>query len=299
MGDQSQNNVEQAQILQEDVDPVDDVGNDQQQICLPKINRADNDAIQDTYTIGVLAIRGPEAAFAEFNQTYNDYLTATAGQRFDPPVRFEMKALNFLTLFSDSEASLVDFIYVNPSAYSCIESEYEARSLVSQVSRRKVSGNIYDLKRFGGVIMTRKDRDDISTLADLKGRIIAAASISGLGSGQMQFREMIQGGLDYLNDPKAMVFTSNQGKVVNGVLNGDFDVGFVRTDQMERSKDADGNLIGADKFKVIGTKSDLSIDGVPFPFESSTVSTILSAVASIFCAPRPRHRLTTIVAIIS
>jgi hypothetical protein len=62
----------------------------------------------------------------------NKYLTATAGQRFDPPIRFELKPLNFyfLTLSIHAEASLVDYIYVyvNPSAYSCIESDYEAHS---------------------------------------------------------------------------------------------------------------------------------------------------------------------------
>ena len=75
---------------------------------------------QTVFRVGVLAIRGPEAAWNEFNTTFGEYLTATAGQRFDPPLTFEMKPLNFLSLFSDTEAGLVDLIYVNPSAFSCI-----------------------------------------------------------------------------------------------------------------------------------------------------------------------------------
>lgn len=222
------------------------------------------------WTVGVLAIRGFEAAYKEFNQTFNDYLTATAGQRFDPPIQFELKPLNFLTLFSDSEAGLVDFIYVNPSAYSCIESEYGARSLVSQISRRVVGGQEYFLKRFGGVIATLADRDDIQTIHDLKDKVIAAASISGLGSGQMQFREMQNAGMSYINDPRQLVFTSNQGKVVQGVLDGKFDVAFIRTDQLERSIDSEGNPIDIRKWKVIDPKPNLSIDRTPFPFQSST-----------------------------
>jgi hypothetical protein len=42
------------------------------------------------------------------------------------------------------------------------------------------------------------------------------------------------------------VFTDNQFDVVSGVLSGDFDVGFVRTDQIERTKDGDGNPIDPD-----------------------------------------------------
>ena len=141
---------------------------------------------------------------------------------------------------------------------------------MSQVSRRNVGGNTYDLKKFGGVIATLRDRDDINTITDLRGKIIAAASISGLGSGQMQFKEMIDSGLHHLQDPKQLVFTSNQGKVVKGLLNGDFDVGFIRTDQPQRSKDTDGNPIDLSKFKIVDPKPDLNIDGIPFPFQSST-----------------------------
>ena len=228
-----------------------------------------------TYTIGVLAIRGDEAAYEEFNTTFNTYLTEAVGkQRFtNPSIEFVMKPLNFLTLFTDTETSQVDFIYVNPSAFSCIESEYGASSLASQVSHRKVFGVNYYLKQFGGVIMTLANRTDIMDITDLRGKRIAAASISGLGSGQMQFRQMLLAGLDYLNDPKQLVFTSNQDSIVPGVMNGEFDVGFVRTDQLERSKDSEGNPIDLSQFKIINIKQNLTLlDGTTlFPFNSSTL----------------------------
>ncbi|CAB9513725.1 activated protein kinase catalytic subunit alpha-1 [Seminavis robusta] len=222
------------------------------------------------YKVGVLAIRGFEAAYNEFNTTFQDYLTATAGQRFDPPLEFELVPLNFKLLFTDTEQGLVDFIYVNPSAFSCIESEFTAHSLVSQVSRRKIHGNEYHLKMFGGVIMKRANDERIQSIHDLTDKVIAAASISGLGSGQMQFLELQKAGMSYINDPKQLVFTSNQGKVVKGVLSGKFDVGFVRTDQIERTKDANGTLLDPNLFSVIDPVPDLNIDGDPFPFEAST-----------------------------
>ena len=226
-----------------------------------------------TYQVGVLAIRGFDAAYAEFNATFSTYLTLTAGRAFSPPIAFQLRPLNFISLFGDVQIQplpAVDFIYVNPSAYACIESEFSAHSLVSQISKRKVGGNTYDLTKFGGVIAVRSDRTDIQTLQDIRGKIVAAASISGLGSGQMQFRELQRAGMSYINAPRQLVFTSNQGKVVNGVLGGKFDVGFIRTDQIERTKNASGVLVDPAAFRVLQPQPDLAIDGVPFPFESST-----------------------------
>ena len=143
----------------------------------PKRNYDPSIHKKQVYTVGVLAIRGVDAAYNEFNTTFNQYLTATVGQSFDLPIQFEMKPLNFLSLFSDTQERNVDFIYVNPSAYSCIESEYEAYSLVSQVSKRNIGGNIYNLKKFGGVIATHVNNTDINTILDLKDKILKVYQI--------------------------------------------------------------------------------------------------------------------------
>ena len=244
-------------------------------VCIPSLLNYTEPKLE--YRVGVLAIRGQDAAYAEFNKTFSDYLTSTAGKRFSPAITFKLIPLNFIALFDDVEkatqtsgADGVDFIYVNPSAFSCIESEYAANTLVSQISRRVVGGQEYHLTKFGGVIFARKDNANVNTIADIKDKTVACASISGLGSGQMQFRLLQASGLSYIQDPKQIVFTSNQGKVVNGVLQGNFDVGFVRTDQIERTKDADGNLVDKSLLKIINGHYEL-LDGEPFPFESSTI----------------------------
>ena len=249
-----------------------------QPVCTAALRQFPNETIKDVYRVGVLAIRGFDAAYSEFNNTFSDYLTATAGRRFDRPIRFELKPLNFNLLFTDVEDGLrtegsegVDFIYVNPSAFSCIESQYGSNTLVSQISLRKVGGEIFHLTKFGGVIFARADNDEVNTIADIRDKRVACASISGLGSGQMQFRLMQQRGLSYIQDPKQLVFTSNQGLVVNGVLQGQFDVGFVRTDQIERTKDSrTGQLVNRSSLKIIEGGFE-QLDGIPFPFESSTI----------------------------
>lgn len=65
---------------------------------------------KSVYKVGVLAIRGEESAYKEFNKTFSDYLTETAGQRFDPPIAFEMVPLNFVSLFEDTDSGNVDFL---------------------------------------------------------------------------------------------------------------------------------------------------------------------------------------------
>jgi serine/threonine protein kinase len=215
---------------------------------------------RQVYRVGVLATRGLDAAFEEFNTTFNGYLTATAGARFDPPIRFEMTLLDF----SLTNVQEFDFLYTNPFIFSCAESEIGAHSLVAQVTRHEIettNSTEYGLTKFGGVIFTRAN-SSIETVEDIRGKTVACTSIWGLGSGQAQFRVLQEAGLSYINDPRQMVFTFNEEEVVKGVLRGDFDVGFVRTGQLER--------MNATEVKIIEPRNDLSIDGVAFPFQSST-----------------------------
>ena len=63
----------------------------------------------------------------------------------------------------------------------------------------------------------------------------------------------------------------SQVTVVNAVLSGEVDVGYVRTDQIERTIDeTTGELVDRSKLKIIRPLEGLSSDGKPFPFVSST-----------------------------
>ena len=222
--------------------------------------------------VGVLAIRGFDAAYTEFNETFASYLTCEMKCRFSRPVTFELVPLNFKTLFTsvprDSKQA-VDFIYVNPSAYSCIESEWGASSLVSQIGYQTIGGDRFEIQEFGGVIFRLKTRTDINSLQDVKNKSIGAASISGLGSGQAQFLMFVKKGLSFINDPSQVVFTSNQGKVVKAVEKGLIDVGFVRTNQIEKMEAAGVKDISMSKFEII-EKVALQSGGEDYPFPITT-----------------------------
>lgn len=193
------------------------------------------------YRVGVDAIHGFEAAASEYNLTFAKYLTATAGRRFDPPIEFEIFPTSFEGLFEAVEVEDIDFFYVDPGAYSCIGIEHGAQPLATIVSRLEVRGHTYDLDVFGGVMFTLADNDDINFVTDFKDKIIGAGGISMLMAGQLQFYEMEMAGLSYVMDPKQVVLTGNQADVVHGVLNGDFDVGFVRYVRAKISQMSDGS----------------------------------------------------------
>jgi hypothetical protein len=123
---------------------------------------------------------------------------------------------------------------------------------------------------FGGVILVREDRDDISSIADLKDQVIAAAGIAAVMGGQMQIYEMFKAGMSYVNDPKQVIFTGNQADIVLGVLSGLYDVGFVRTEVIESTKDANGELVDPTSFKILDPKVHILEDGSLFPFVHST-----------------------------
>jgi ABC-type phosphate/phosphonate transport system substrate-binding protein len=113
-----------------------------------------------------------------------------------------------------------------------------------------VRGHEYELDEYAGVIITQADNNDINTIYDLQNKVIAAGGISILAAGQSQMYEMERAGLSHLTSPKQMIFTSNQDLVVKGIMNREFQVGFVRTDQIERTMLDNGQLVDPNIFKV-------------------------------------------------
>jgi predicted Ser/Thr protein kinase len=228
---------------------------------------------QSQYTVGVLAIRDDEETLRSYNTTFQSYLSETVGKQFYPPISFDIKAFNISTLYEalgTKPNRQVDFVYVSPSVQSCIEAEFGVKSVVSQISKHLVGNEIYELDEFGGVMFTKSDNNEINTIHDIKGKVIAATSISTFDSGQLQFVEMIKMGMSYINDPKQIIFTSNPELIVTGVLSGEFSVGFVRTGQLETTKDDTGSLINASIFKIINEIHNVKSNGKLFPFARST-----------------------------
>ncbi|CAB9499442.1 activated protein kinase catalytic subunit alpha-1 [Seminavis robusta] len=244
--------------------------NSYSKFCHEETHPFDSFVHKSVYTVGVHAIRGLDSAVAETNMTFATYLTETAGKRFDPPIQFQVKPFYFDGIFNAIDNDELDFLYSNPGVYSCIGTEVGATALTTAVKRLTVRDKTFDLDVYGGVIAVRADNKEINSIGDLKDKIIGAGAIIDLMAGQMQIYEMGRAGLSYVNDPRQVVFTKNQIDVVNGVLDGIFDVGFIRTDQIEITEDEHGNLLDPDLFKIIEPKIYVMQNGDIFPFLHST-----------------------------
>lgn len=107
---------------------------------------------------------------------------------------------------------------------------------------------------------------DVRDINDLKDKFIGAGAISHLMAAQLQFYEMGRAGISYVMDPKQVVFVGDQDIVVHSVINGELYMGFVHTDQIERTKDRNGNAISTDLFKVIQPNIYVLEDGTLFFF---------------------------------
>lgn len=222
------------------------------------------------FRVGVDGIRGFEAAIQEYSLVFGEYLTKTAGRKFDPPLEFEMVPMTPEGLSDSGQTGDIDFFFANPGVFSCLNVELDASALATVIARLNLRGKVHDLDVFAGVMIARADRKDIQTVRDFKNQIIAAGALSMILGGQVQFYEMGRAGVSYVLDPKQVVFTYNQFDVVSGVLDGKYDVGFVRTDQIERGVDKNGNPLDTSLFNVIQPKIYVMENADLFPFLHST-----------------------------
>jgi len=130
------------------------------------------------YVVGVYDSEGENAAFRQYNLTFAQYLTATAGQHFDPPIEFDMVPLNLYQLANQAKDEKIDFFFGTAAVFSCMAAELNAQALSTIVNRREARGHVYDLDVYGGVIFTLATNEGIQTIKDLKGKTIGAGGIT-------------------------------------------------------------------------------------------------------------------------
>lgn len=230
------------------------------------------------YKVGVFSSEGDDAAFQLYNLTFSQYLTATVGQRFDPSIRFEMIPVTFSSLMSMTEMESVDFMYASSAVSSCMATEHQVQPLVTVINEREARGYKYDLDQYGGVIFTLADNTRVNKLEDLRGKTVGAGGITMMGGGQSQLYELEAHNISWVADLKQMVFTGDEVKTVQGVLDGEFEVGFARTDQIDRHRDAKGKLInpGKSNKRLHHTSWCSKIMNLAHPFWRTQISSRLS-----------------------
>ena len=212
-------------------------------------------ASADTIRIGLRAHHGIEKSMQQWQLTA-DYLSEKI-----PEHKFIMVPLVGLKdLMREAEQNQFDFVLTNPSSFVEMELRFGVSSILTL--RNKRQGKPY--AKFGSVIFTRKDNNDINEIKDLKNKKIIAVSEQAFGGWRVALRELLNEGLDIYKQAKQVSFSGGiQQDVVSIVRLGNADAGVVRTDMLERMA-AEG-LIKLDNFKIINNKTTKG-----FPFYHST-----------------------------
>lgn len=120
--------------------------------CISGLRHFDPLTQKQTYYVGVHAPGGIETAVLQYNLTFQDYLTATAGKRFSPPIEFKMKPTTtpLYSWVDLQDQSGVDFYFSDTGVYSCVGVEMGADPVATTLSQFTVRGHEYELDIFSG-----------------------------------------------------------------------------------------------------------------------------------------------------
>ena len=182
--------------------------------------------------------------------------------------------------------SEIDYLFTNPGHLYRLVGQHRLSPMVALRSDR--AGSPPTGNRFGAVILVRADSSDISSLADLKGRKLAAVAPEAFGGFQIAAATLVRNGIDPWRDLESIAFLGfPQERVIDALLRGTADAGTVRTGLLEAAIAAgrvrEGELRVLNPLRVPGFGLALSTALVP--------EWILSATATV---PEPERRQVAI-----
>ena len=210
----------------------------------------------DVIKIGLRAHSGKEKGIEQWQPTA-DYLS----QQIPEHTFVVLPYVNIEALSEAANNEEFDFVLTNPSSYVEMEMNYGVARILTLLNKRQNTA----LSCFGSVIFTRKDRSNIQTIDDLKGKRFMAVSERAFGGWNVARYELkYNHGLNPETDFAALVFSGGiQEKVVFAVIDGQVDAGVVRTDILERM--ASSGEIDLNDLRILGKRQTKD-----FPFSHST-----------------------------
>lgn len=182
-------------------------------------------AADKTLTMGVLAVRPKAETMARW-EPLADYLSGRL-----KGYRVALLPLDQEELELAMKQDRLDLVFTNASDYIRLSSRNSLSgalaTLANQVNGRPVS-------TLGGVIFTRADRKGINSLVDLKGKKMACfSSTGGLGSYPAALKEFLKAGVHLPGDAMLLTTGTPMDRVVEAVIDGKADAGFIRTGVLE------------------------------------------------------------------
>ncbi|MGZ8222980.1 MAG: EAL domain-containing protein [Methylobacter sp.] len=174
--------------------------------------------------IGVLAFRSKEQTLAQWQPL------AVVLKQAMPERDFLVEALSFSELNIAVASRQLDFVLTNPGHYVLLN---RRSGLSAPLATLAIDDGGQPVTVFGGVIFSRAEQSGINTLSDIKGKTIAVTSTDSSGGYQMEAYELKQAGIRLPEDAKLIITGMPHDNVVEAVLAGRADVGFVRSGVLE------------------------------------------------------------------
>lgn len=204
--------------------------------------------VEDAVRVGVLVIDSIDATRERYKPLFAE-LSKTVG-----------RSVTFVPLPQESQLTMiennkVDFVISNPLASVQMRRLYNTEFLAT-ISLQNTG---YE---FGGLIIVKPD-SAITTINDLRDKSGACVSMSTAAAGCLfQLYHLQQKGVDPFNVSNNILVRENpsQDDIVQSVINGEIDFGFVRTGQLERMVNR-GLISSTDEVKVLEPMQD----GFPLP----------------------------------
>ncbi|HIJ90980.1 MAG: PhnD/SsuA/transferrin family substrate-binding protein [Desulfobulbaceae bacterium] len=174
--------------------------------------------------IGVLSFRPKPQTLAKWNPL------AVALKEAMPERDFVVQALTYPELNQAVAARQLDFVLTNSGHYVVLK---KRSGLSSPLATLAVNENGLSATVFGGAIFSRAGQAKINTLGDIKGKTVSAVNVESLGGYQMQAYELSRAGISLERDVNLVTTGMPHDKVVEAVLAGRAEVGFVRSGVLE------------------------------------------------------------------
>ncbi len=138
---------------------------------------------------------------------------------------FEMRVLDLDDLDRAIQRNEIDLLLTTPTHYELVRSENALSGVLGTLVTHYRGRSTRSL---GGVIIARREAEAINEFADLANRVISAPGERFLGGYQAPVFEALEAGID-LRDSATFRFLGSHDAVVRSVLDGEADVGFIRT----------------------------------------------------------------------
>ncbi|MFP4252366.1 MAG: PAS domain S-box protein [Guyparkeria sp.] len=193
----------------------------------------------DRLVLGIFAVRPVPLMELRFGPLV-DYLDASIDS-----VDIEMRVLDLDDLDQAIARNEIDLLLTTPTHYELVRSENALSGVLGTLVTQHRG---HSTRSLGGVIIARRDAEDIEQLADLEGRRIAAPGERFLGGYQAPMFEALQVGID-LRESAEFDFLGSHDAVVRAVLDGEAEVGFIRTGVLQEL--IDRGHVDPRKIKVI------------------------------------------------